>query len=216
VAAATSSGDQLAKVAVLFIAVAVLNAFRRGDAADWAKAKLWNFGDPTPATGPTLATLIAGTSTLAGAATGTGTAPGPAYGPPSPPSGPDSPQLAGMRQYAGVWLSPSFGPKWAKAAAAARADGVVLTGSGWRSNRRQIELRQQRCPGRVYDRSCKGNPPTAVPGLSRHETGDAVDVNLTGAGGRNSPEYRWLAANAGRFGIYNLPSEPWHWSKDGK
>ena len=25
----------------------------------------------------------------------------------------------------------------------------------------------------------------------------------------------WLAANAGRFGFSNLPSEPWHWSTTG-
>jgi hypothetical protein len=215
VAAATSSGDQLAKVAVLFVAVAMLNAFRRGEAGDWIKAKLWNFGDPTPATGPTLATLIAGSGL--GVATGTSSTPGPASGPPSPPAGPDSPAAAGMRQYAGVWLSPSFGPKWAKAVAAAAADGITLTGSGWRSNKRQIELRiAHGCGGaKLYDANCKGSPPTARPGNSRHETGDAVDVNLTGAGGRQSPEYRWLAANASKFGIYNLPSEAWHWSKDG-
>lgn len=26
----------------------------------------------------------------------------------------------------------------------------------------------------------------------------------------------WLHANAGRFGFVNLPSEPWHWSVDGR
>lgn len=222
---ATATGDQLAKVAVLFVAVAALNAVRRGDAGDWIRAKLWNHGDPTPATGPTLATLLAGSraggtvtgADLIGAGWDAVAGAGTPTGPPSTPTGPASPQAAGMKLYAGVWLSPSFGPRWEKAAAAAARDGVILSGTGWRSRQRQVELRiAHGCGGsRIYDRGCKGSPPTATPGNSEHETGDAVDVTLTGAGGRQSPEYRWLAANAARFGIYNLPSEPWHWSEDG-
>jgi D-alanyl-D-alanine carboxypeptidase len=51
-----------------------------------------------------------------------------------------------------------------------------------------------------------------------HEKGLAVD--FTGPGGdlvrtRDSPTFQWLAANAARFGFYNLPSEPWHWSTTG-
>ncbi|MDP9072547.1 MAG: hypothetical protein M3N68_14935 [Actinomycetota bacterium] len=29
------------------------------------------------------------------------------------------------------------------------------------------------------------------------------------------PGFQWLAGNASRFGFYNLPSEPWHWSVNG-
>ena len=32
---------------------------------------------------------------------------------------------------------------------------------------------------------------------------------------RSHPAFQWLAANAERFGFYNLPSEPWHWSTTG-
>ena len=32
---------------------------------------------------------------------------------------------------------------------------------------------------------------------------------------RSSSAFQWLAANASRFGFYNLPSEPWHWSTTG-
>jgi D-alanyl-D-alanine carboxypeptidase len=32
---------------------------------------------------------------------------------------------------------------------------------------------------------------------------------------RNSPCFVWLAANAGTYGLKNLPSEPWHWSTNG-
>lgn len=35
-------------------------------------------------------------------------------------------------------------------------------------------------------------------------------------GTRSSPAFRWLRANAEGFGFYNLPSEPWHWSVDGR
>ena len=30
-----------------------------------------------------------------------------------------------------------------------------------------------------------------------------------------SAAYRWLSANAPRFGFRNLPGEPWHWSTTG-
>src|SRR5262249_8028697 len=58
----------------------------------------------------------------------------------------------------------------------------------------------------------------APPGGSTHQSGRAVDLYL---GGKNSsanvanlrtlPAYRWLVANAGRFGFYPYEREPWHW-----
>lgn len=49
----------------------------------------------------------------------------------------------------------------------------------------------------------------ARPGYSNHQGGIAVDV---GVGGTASAVYRWLAANAGRFGfVRTVKSEPWHW-----
>jgi cell wall-associated NlpC family hydrolase len=58
----------------------------------------------------------------------------------------------------------------------------------------------------------------AVPGTSNHGWGLAVDV-CGGAQSFGTPEYGWLAANAGRFGWTNPPwarpgrgrEEPWHW-----
>ncbi|MEY2426157.1 MAG: hypothetical protein QOI61_1729, partial [Actinomycetota bacterium] len=32
---------------------------------------------------------------------------------------------------------------------------------------------------------------------------------------RSNPAFKWLAANAKTYGLYNLPSEPWHWSTNG-
>lgn len=60
---------------------------------------------------------------------------------------------------------------------------------------------------------------------SAHRTGTALDLNVGWIPGvaadSTSPEnrllqtrtaaYRWLVANAGRFGFVNYPYEPWHW-----
>jgi hypothetical protein len=103
---------------------------------------------------------------------------------------------------------------------AADAAGLNLGGSGYRDSSAQIELRRQHCGTSnyaVYEMpagACR--PPTAPPGSSMHERGLAVDFTdpqwpLTSG----SAAYRWLAANAGRFGFVNLPGEPWHWSTTG-
>lgn len=105
----------------------------------------------------------------------------------------------------------------AELVAAARADGVRLDGWGHRDALRQIELRRAHCGGSyalVFDApaaSCR--PPTARPGRSMHERGLAVD--FASCSTRSNPCYRWLAANAARYGLFNLPSEPWHWSTNG-
>ena len=107
---------------------------------------------------------------------------------------------------------------------AAAADGVVLGGGGYRSSQRQIELRISNCGGNsnyaIYEKpSSQCRPPTARPGQSMHERGLAIDFTCNGGGSvssRSSPCYRWLAAHAERYGLYNLPSEPWHWSTTGQ
>jgi hypothetical protein len=101
--------------------------------------------------------------------------------------------------------------------AAAAADGVELSGSGYRSHERQIELRRQHCGTSSYAiyemPSSQCSPPTARPGSSMHEQGLAIDfVNCSS---RSTACYQWLSANAATFGFHNLPSEPWHWSIDG-
>lgn len=214
--AAAGPGEQLAKVAVLFVVVAALNALRRGELADWGKAKFLNWGDPTPSSNPTLASVLGGTFTSTGDAIG-GAGDTIAGGVDAALDGVAGIAPAGLVNVGTTRMSARFAAKWRPLAAKAAAEGVILTGGAWRSNAEQIRLRTAHgCGGsRLYDRSCRGNPPTAVPGRSRHETGDAIDVKLTGGGGRNSPEYKWLAANARAFGVYNLPSEPWHWSIDG-
>lgn len=102
---------------------------------------------------------------------------------------------------------------------AADEAGIDLSGGGFRTNERQIELRVAHgCGGsRIYKRSCTGSPPTAVPGRSMHEKGLAVDLKHNGAliQSRRNAAFQWLENNAERFGLYNLPSEPWHWSTNG-
>ncbi len=104
---------------------------------------------------------------------------------------------------------------------AARADGISLGGWGYRSNVRQIELRQAHCGTSdyaVWDMPASAcSPPTARPGQSMHERGLAIDFTYNGGSitTRSNPGFQWLAANAGRFGFVNLPSEPWHWSTNG-
>lgn len=98
--------------------------------------------------------------------------------------------------------------------AAAEADGVVLTGSGWRDTQRQIELRAANCDGDVYGRSASAcRPPTARPGSSQHERGRAID--FANCSSRGTACFQWLAENAADYGLKNLPSEPWHWSTTG-
>jgi LAS superfamily LD-carboxypeptidase LdcB len=51
-----------------------------------------------------------------------------------------------------------------------------------------------------------------------HEQGLALDFTYNGSliSSRSNPGFQWLAANAAGFGFYNLPSEPWHWSTNGR
>ena len=99
----------------------------------------------------------------------------------------------------------------------ARAQGIVMSGGGFRTKQRQIELRTiNGCPNVWTAPSSSCRVPTAIPGRSLHEIGLAVDIT---AGGRtitaNSPAFTWLALHAARYGFVNLPSEPWHWSITG-
>jgi peptidoglycan hydrolase CwlO-like protein len=99
--------------------------------------------------------------------------------------------------------------------------GVSICGSGYRDPQRQIELRMEHCGTSnyaIYEMpSSQCNPPTARPGNSRHEQGLAIDFTCNGGGAivRGNECWNFLAANANEFGLYNLPSEPWHWSDNG-
>jgi septal ring factor EnvC (AmiA/AmiB activator) len=105
---------------------------------------------------------------------------------------------------------------------AAARDGVSLCArSGWRSPEEQIALRIQNCGSSnyaiYYMPASQCSPPTARPGTSMHEQGLAIDFSCNGGGAitYGNECWNWLAAHAAEYGLYNLPSEPWHWSTTG-
>lgn len=104
---------------------------------------------------------------------------------------------------------------------ASSADGVSLCGGGYRDPQQQIELRKAHCGTSnyaIYEMpSSQCSPPTARPGSSMHEQGLAIDFTCNGGGtvSRGSSCWNWLSANANSYGLFNLPSESWHWSTNG-
>ena len=109
---------------------------------------------------------------------------------------------------------------WQALVNAARGDGIadplLLPVSGYRSPEHQARLWQEALER--YGSAEEARRWVAPPGSSAHQSGRAIDFHL---GGRNSsanvgtlrslPAYRWLAANATRFGFYPYSAEPWHW-----
>ena len=108
----------------------------------------------------------------------------------------------------------------ARLLAAAQAHGVSLCGSGYRTRAQQTVLYRKNCGTSLTPGKDDGapttvcSPPTAPPGRSLHEKGQAID--FANCATRRTPCYRWLAGNAAHFGLKNLPSEPWHWSTTGR
>jgi LAS superfamily LD-carboxypeptidase LdcB len=104
---------------------------------------------------------------------------------------------------------------------ASSASGVVLCGGGYRDPSAQIELRKAHCGTSEYAiyemPSSQCSPPTARPGSSMHEQGLAIDFTCNGGGTVDSGDtcFVWLSDHAAEYGLYNLPSEPWHWSTNG-
>jgi hypothetical protein len=104
-------------------------------------------------------------------------------------------------------------------------DGIQLGGWGYRPFTRQVELRRANCGPRYYDvwvkSSSECSPMTARPGSSMHEQGLAIDFYRRAKNGRQvaiagTRAFKWMARNAKTYGLYNLPSEPWHWSTNGR
>ena len=109
---------------------------------------------------------------------------------------------------------------WKALVEAARAAGIatplLLIVSGYRSSAQQKKLWEAAL--KKYGSIEQARKWVAPPGSSAHQSGRAIDFHL---GDRNSsanvaqlsklPAYKWLAANARRFGFYPYSSEPWHW-----
>lgn len=170
---------------------------------------------PAPAPGttpPSAGTTTGTTQPPSGSGTTTTTAPRTGNTPYPTPS---------LTTVNGITVASSIADRVRGLLNAAAADGISLSGYGYRDFNAQIALRRQNCGTSDYaiwempPDSC--SPPTARPGYSYHERGLAIDFTANGRfiNSRSNPGFIWLAANAGRFGFYNLPSEPWHWDTRG-
>ncbi len=121
----------------------------------------------------------------------------------------------------GIRVHESIADKLLALLKAASRDGIRLGGGGYRSSDSQVALRRAHCGTSnwaVYRKpSYQCRPPTARPGASMHERVLAVDFTQNGrALWSNTSGYRWLKRNASKYGFRNLPSEPWHWSVNGR
>ena len=145
--------------------------------------------------------------------------PAPTGGGGARPTFPSSSQIVNV---GGIWIHTSIADNLQRMLNAAAADGITLTGGGYRDSASQIRLRRAHCGSSDYAvyrmPSSQCRPPTARPGASQHEQGKAVDFRYNGRTipTRNNAGYRWLRDNAASYGFYNLPSEPWHWSVNGR
>lgn len=104
----------------------------------------------------------------------------------------------------GVYLnSRAAGPYKAMLSAARRAGIRLSTTSGFRSHASQTRLYS------LY-KSGRGNM-AARPGYSNHQMGLSVDIG--GVGGYRTRAFKWLKANAPRYGFVNdVRGEYWHWT----
>jgi LAS superfamily LD-carboxypeptidase LdcB len=134
---------------------------------------------------------------------------------PAPHPGDQTLTLASVR---GITVHTSIATQLDALLVAAEADGLNLTGMGYRSHQRQIELRRAHCGSSryaIYEAPASTcSPPTARPGTSMHERGLAIDFDNCST--HTTACWRWLNNSAAHYGLYNLPSEPWHWSTNGQ
>jgi hypothetical protein len=135
--------------------------------------------------------------------------------------GPTSIAAVALATVGGITVNVTIADQVGSMLQAASAAGINLAGSGYRSPQQQIDVRRRNCGGSQYDiwqrpaSSC--DPPAARPGQSRHEQGLAIDFTCDGAliTSHSNACYQWLANHAANYGLFNLPSEAWHWSVDG-
>lgn len=125
-----------------------------------------------------------------------------------------------------IQLRPAALEAYRRMAAEARAAGVLHRPEALRiySGFRAPDADAERC---ARDRNCQG---LARAICSAHRTGLALDLFIDAAPGfgpdssadanrlamARSPLYRWMVANAGRFGFVNYVYEPWHWEWTGE
>jgi D-alanyl-D-alanine carboxypeptidase len=121
-------------------------------------------------------------------------------------------------------LMPAAAAAWRAMRTAAQADGIVIRiASAFRSIDRQVEIvREKLAQGASHESILSASAP---PGYSEHHTGRAIDITTDGVVPfevefENTAAFRWLSANAARFGFvlsfprgnrYGYQYEPWHW-----
>ena len=120
----------------------------------------------------------------------------------------------------GFRVSPVLAEPLAALLAAAAEEGIEFGGWGYRSTEEQVLLRLDHCGPSgfaIFDGpSPNCEPPTARPLHSEHEKGLAIDFTQGDAIlSASSPGFLWLQENAATYGLFNLESEPWHWSTTG-
>jgi D-alanyl-D-alanine carboxypeptidase len=132
---------------------------------------------------------------------------------------------AGRDRYARpLWLTRGAGRAWRRMRASALRDDVVLeTISGYRSHDYQLGIfRRKLARGQTVAEILAVN---AAPGYSEHHSGNALDIGTPDEPAaeesfENTAAFRWLVANAARFGFvmsyprdnpHGIVYEPWHW-----
>jgi zinc D-Ala-D-Ala carboxypeptidase len=100
-------------------------------------------------------------------------------------------------------LQPALLSAIQSAATAAQAEGITMTiTSGWRSAEFQQRLLDSAV--RTYGSFAAARQYVQTPTMSKHVTGEAVDVGGTGAD-------QWLIAHGSRFGLCRIyANELWH------
>jgi zinc D-Ala-D-Ala carboxypeptidase len=131
-----------------------------------------------------------------------------------------------LRTVGGITVAASLAPQLQALLEHARRDGIVLGGGGYRSPEITARLRLANgCPDAYTSPPSACRVPTAIPGSSEHEKGLAVDFTYQGqticfplrsSSCTGNPAFDWLRRNASTYGLYNLPSEAWHWSTTGR
>ena len=102
-------------------------------------------------------------------------------------------------------LLPPAAEAWEQMRRAAAAEGIDL---------RVVDAyRSWESQDRAYRAHLAGEKHANVlpPGKSQHGAGLAIDVTNGHIVGPGDPEWRWLDANAWRFGWYPISNESWHW-----
>lgn len=137
-----------------------------------------------------------------------------------------SPVSGGLAQVGGITVAASIAPQVQALLEAARADGIVLGGYGYRSIETTMRLRRANgCPDVWTSPPSSCRVPTARPGTSMHEQGLAIDFTWNGRTicYPNPPSrcfgnaaHDWLRANAASYGLHGLSSEAWHYSTNGR